>query len=57
MRRVKSLRPTMEDATAVDLVERMLAGDQRALAQLMSHIERHSAEVPEIMRRICSDPR
>ena len=42
----------MEDATTVDLVERMLAGDQRALAQLMSHIERHSAEVPEIMRRI-----
>lgn len=42
----------MEDATAVDLVERMLAGDQRALAQLMSHVERHSAEVPEIMRRI-----
>jgi len=42
----------MEDATAVDLVERMLAGDQRALAQLMSHVERYSAEVPEIMRRI-----
>jgi len=36
----------------VDLVERMLAGDQRALAQLMSHVERHSAEVPEIMRRL-----
>jgi len=42
----------MEDATAVDLVERMLAGEQRALAQLMSHVERHSAEVPEMMRRI-----
>src|SRR5881296_1138278 len=52
MRRVTSLRLTMEDATAVDLVERMLAGDQRALAQLMSHVERHSAEVAEIMRRI-----
>ena len=52
LRRVTSLRPAMEDATAVDLVERMLAGDQRALAQLMSHVERHSAEVPEIMRRI-----
>src|SRR2546428_9251531 len=52
MRRVTSLRLTMEDATAVDLVERMLAGDQRALAQLMSHVERHSAEVPGIMRRI-----
>ena len=52
MQRVTSLCPTMEDATAVDLVERMLAGDQRALAQLMSHVERHSAEVPEIMRRI-----
>jgi len=42
----------MEDEAAVDLVERMLAGDQRALAQLMSHVERHSAEVPDIMRRI-----
>ena len=52
MQRVTSLRPTMEDTIAVDLVERMLAGDQRALAQLMSHVERHSAEVPEIMRRI-----
>ena len=52
MRRVISLRPAMEDATVVDLVERMLAGEQRALAQLMSHVERHSAEVPEIMRRI-----
>src|SRR5881409_1020493 len=52
MRRVTSLYPTMEDDAAVDLVERMLAGDQRALAQLMSHVERHSAEVPEMMRRI-----
>jgi LAO/AO transport system kinase len=52
MRRVTSLRPAMEDDATVDLVERLLAGDQRALAQLMSHIERHSAEVPEIMRRI-----
>ena len=52
MQRVTSLRPTMEDTIAVDLVERMLAGDQRALAQLMSHVERHSTEVPEIMRRI-----
>src|SRR5262245_3151952 len=45
-------RPDMEYDAAVDLVERMLAGDQRALAQLMSHVERHSAEVPEIMRRL-----
>src|ERR1700757_4744066 len=45
-------RPDMEDDAAVDLVERMLAGDQRALAQVMSHVERHSAEVSEIMRRI-----
>src|SRR5262252_7611643 len=52
MQRVTSLRRTMEDASPVDLVERMLAGDQRALAQLMSQVERHSAEVPEIMRRI-----
>src|SRR5262249_37885201 len=46
------LCPTMEDDAPVDRVERMLAGDQRALAQLMSHVERHSAEVPGIMRRI-----
>ena len=45
-------RPDMEDDAVVDLVEKMLAGDQRALAQLISHVERHSAEVPEIMRRI-----
>jgi LAO/AO transport system kinase len=44
----------MEDDVAVDLVERMLAGDQRALAQLMSHVERYSAEVPGMMRRIAS---
>lgn len=36
----------------MDLVARMLAGDQRALAQLMSHVERQSAAVPEIMRQI-----
>lgn len=36
----------------MDLVERMLAGDQRALAQLMSHVERQMADVPDIMRRI-----
>ena len=48
------LRPDIEDDAAVDLVDRMLSGDQRALAQLMSHVERQSAEVPEIMRRIAS---
>ena len=36
----------------MDLVEKMLAGDQRALAQLMSHVERNTNEVPDIMRRI-----
>lgn len=36
----------------MDLVERMLAGDQRALAQLMSHVERNTPEVPGIMQRI-----
>ena len=41
-----------EDETAVDLVEKMLAGSQRALAQLMSQVERHSAAVPQIMRQI-----
>jgi LAO/AO transport system kinase len=47
----RSLR-FFKDATAVDLVEKMFAGDQRALAQLMSHVERHSAAVPDIMQRI-----
>lgn len=36
----------------MELVERMLTGNQRALAQLMSHVERHSAAVPAIMRHI-----
>lgn len=36
----------------MDRVERMLAGDQRALAQLISQVEQDSPAVPEIMRRI-----
>ena len=35
-----------------ELVEKMLTGDQRALARLVSAVERQSAEVPEIMQRI-----
>lgn len=38
--------------TAVELVDNMLAGNQRALAQLISHVERHSPDVPAIMQRI-----
>jgi LAO/AO transport system kinase len=34
----------------VDLVKRMLAGDQRALARLISHVERNSRDVPAIMQ-------
>lgn len=34
------------------LVERMLAGDQRALARLMSQVERDGPQVPDIMARI-----
>lgn len=36
----------------MDLVDRMFAGDQRALARLMSRVERDKADVPEIMKRI-----
>jgi LAO/AO transport system kinase len=36
----------------VELVEKMLAGDQRALARLISQVERHSPEVPALMQRI-----
>ena len=36
----------------VELVEKMLTGDQRALARLVSAVERQSAEVPAIMQRI-----
>jgi LAO/AO transport system kinase len=36
----------------VDLVERMLAGEQRALARLISCVEQDTPEVPEIMKRI-----
>jgi LAO/AO transport system kinase len=36
----------------VDLVKSLLAGDQRALARLMSHVERNSLEVPAIMKAI-----
>ena len=35
-----------------ELVEKMLTGDHRALARLISAVERQSAEVPEIMQRI-----
>ena len=36
----------------VELVEKMLTGDQRALARLVSTVERQGAGVPEIMQRI-----
>jgi LAO/AO transport system kinase len=36
----------------VDLIQSMLAGEQRALARLISQIERDSTHVPEIMKRI-----
>ena len=35
-----------------ELVEKMLTGDQRALARLVSAVEGQSADVPEIMQRI-----
>ena len=36
----------------MNFVERMLAGDQRALARLMSQVERDGPQVPDIMARI-----
>lgn len=36
----------------MDLVKHMLAGDQRALARLISQVERHHASVPEIMQQV-----
>ena len=36
----------------VQLVEKMLAGDQRALARLVSAVEGQSTDVPQIMQRI-----
>ena len=36
----------------VELVEKMLTGDQRALARLVSAVERQSADVPDIMQRL-----
>jgi LAO/AO transport system kinase len=42
----------MKKTNSVDLVERMLAGDQRAMARLMSRVEQEHPDVPEIMRRI-----
>jgi LAO/AO transport system kinase len=38
--------------TATALVDRMLAGDRRALGRLMTLVENRSPAVPEIMRRI-----
>jgi LAO/AO transport system kinase len=38
----------------MELVDRMLAGDQIALAKLISLVENHSPDVPEIMRLIHS---
>jgi LAO/AO transport system kinase len=43
---------TMKAISATELVDRMLAGDQRSLARLISRVERDSAEVPAIMQRL-----
>ncbi|MEE8471307.1 MAG: methylmalonyl Co-A mutase-associated GTPase MeaB [Dehalococcoidia bacterium] len=37
----------------MELVEKMLDGDERALSRLISIVERDAPEVPEIMREIC----
>jgi LAO/AO transport system kinase len=43
---------SVKDRMTVELVERMLAGEPRALARLISCIEQDSPQVPEIMQRI-----
>jgi len=37
----------------MELVDRMLSGDERALSRLITMVERDTPEVPEIMRGIC----
>jgi LAO/AO transport system kinase len=38
----------------MELVDKMLDGDERSLSRLISIVERDSREVPQIMRNICS---
>ncbi len=45
------LRP-MKTIKATELVDRMLAGDQRSLARLISRVEQDHADVPAIMQRL-----
>ena len=42
----------MTTPSVTDLVDRMLAGNQRALARLMSRVEQDGADVPAIMQRL-----
>ncbi len=42
----------MKAISATELVDRMLAGDQRSLARLMSRVEQDAADVPAIMQRL-----
>ena len=37
----------------MELVEKMLGGDERALARLITVVERDAPEVPDVMREIC----
>ena len=38
----------------MELVEKMLSGDERALARLITFAERDTPDVPEIMKEVCS---
>ena len=38
----------------MELVEKMLGGDERSLSRLITMVERETPEVPQIMRAICS---
>jgi LAO/AO transport system kinase len=44
--------PAGEDTELDGLVDRMLAGERRALARLITRVENREAGVAEIMRRI-----
>ena len=48
----------MSAAPRLDLlVDRMLAGDRRALARLITRVENREPGVPEVMRRAIRSPR
>ncbi len=47
-----TMKTTMKAISTAELVDRMLAGNQRSLARLISRIEQDGADVPGIMQRL-----